>query len=342
MRKLLLGLLLLSGCSATLEPLLTAPDAQTFDEKLKIHGPVEAGEVSTLKREARGRDLGRARNAASLLSLSREAEAEQTLESLGSTTTDPAIWATAAASRLLKEQLGQGAFPKSLERSDMIRQGLQSAESKIYQTSFRLATRLKLPELQAEIPKALNSQDSETQALAVAALTPAQAKERLPELQARLKEADYATFPQMATALVETRDQAAWEVVVQSWLEHARDSGAQLGFINHVNFHMTPAIYAFMVDRAGRKDKFAEQAYFVLVTQVVQETYPCDHFLMALTLPRLKQAAKTGKREDEPEILVTVVSQGGNPSKSRPEWEKRLHGQAAVDFAEKWLSEHRK
>lgn len=241
MRKFTLFLLLLAGCSATrLEPLLSATDEQTFDEKLRIHGPVDSYEVSTLQSEVRGKDPLRARNAASLLTLSREPEAEQSLETLGAATTDVPIWATAAASRLLNQgALGHGSFPKSLERPDMVRQGLQSTDLKIYKTAFTLARRLKMPELQTEIPKALNSPDSGVVAPAVAALTPAQARERLDELKLRLKDANFETFPEMAIALVETRDPKAWEAVVQSWLEHNRDSGSQLGFINQVNFHMT-------------------------------------------------------------------------------------------------------
>lgn len=341
MRKFPLVLLLLAGCSTTLEPLLTAPDAKTFDEKLRIHGPVDSWEVSTLQREAQSKDALRARNAASLLTLSREPAAEQSLETLGAATTDEQIWATAAASRLLKEQLGHGSFPKSLERADMIRAGLQSSDVKIYKTAFTLARRLKMPELQAEIPKALKSSDPGVVALGVGALTPEQARERMDELQAALAKADYETFPAMATALVETRDKKAWEVVARSCIEHKKGN-ALLAFVNEVNFHMTPAIYAFMVSRAARQDEFADYAYDILVSQVVQETYPCDRFLMSLSLPRLKKAAQTKKRDQDPEILVTVVSWGKNPSKNRPDWEQLIHGQAAVDFAEKWLSEHRK
>lgn len=178
MRKLALSLLLLlAGCTSTLEPLLSAPDAKTFDEKLKIHGPVDSSEVPTLEREAAGKDPLRARNATSLLTLSRDPKAQQQLEKLGASTADLNIWGTATADALLAEQLGHGQVPKSLERSDMTLQGLKSSDSKIYQTAFVMAQRLKLPELQTEIPKALNSKDAEIQALAVAALTPEQARE---------------------------------------------------------------------------------------------------------------------------------------------------------------------
>ena len=338
MRRFLPVLVLLAGCSASLEPLLSAPDDRTFDEKLKIHGPVDSSEVSTLKREARGQDPSRARNAASLLTLSREPEAEQELENLGATTNDVKVWSIAAASRLLKEQLDLGAFPKSLERPEMIREGLKSADSKVYKTSFALAHRLKLPELQAEIPQALQSQDSEIQALAIAALSPEQVLQRMDEIKKRLKEADYKTFPKMAIALVETRDPKAWDAVVKAYLEN----DDRLSFLNDVNFHMTSAIYAFMVDRAARKDKFAEDAYDSLASQVVQETYPCDRFLMNLTLARLQAAARDKRIDQEAEILVTIASWGSNPSKHRPDWDKVLHGPAALEAAQKWLSEHRK
>lgn len=340
MRKFALALVFLAGCSANLEPLLSAPDDKTFDEKLKIHGPVDSWEVSTLQSEAQGKDPLRARNAASLLTLSREPEAEKSLIALGAATADVQIWSTAAASQMLKEQLGHGTFPRGLERADMIRLGLRSSDLKIYKTAFRLAQRLKMPELQAEIPKALQSAEPSVQALGVAALSPEQARERMGELQAYLKQADFETFPPMAIALIETRDKKAWEVVARSLVEH--DMSARLDFINRVNFHMTPALYAFLVSRATQKDKFADDAYDILVSQVIQETYPCDRFLMNLTLPRLKAAAQTGKRDEEPEMLVTVAARGSNPSKHRLDWEELLHGQRAVEAAEKWLSEHRK
>jgi hypothetical protein len=330
-------LIFLSGCSASLEGLLSAPDQKTFDERLKIHGPVDPSEVSTLKREAQNQDRTRARNAVWLLTLSREPAAEQALEFLGSTTADLQIWSSAAASRLLKQQLGIDGFPKSLERRDMVRLGLKSADAKIYKTAFTLAQRLKLPELQKEIPLALRSRDTEIQALAVAALTPEQARQRIGELHSALRAADYATYPALASALVETRDPKAWEIVATTSGDHP----SRLGFINHANFHLTPALHDFMVDRAARHDKFASDAYDILVSQVVQETYPCDPFLMKLTLPRLKAAARSGKRDEDPEILVTIVSRGSNPGKRRPDWNDLLHGQAAVDFAQKWLSAHR-
>ncbi len=105
---------------------------------------------------------------------------------------------------------------------------------------------------------------------------------------------------------------------------------------------MTPNLYAFIKDRSTRKDKFAREAYDILLSQVVQENYPCDRFLMAQTLAALKTEVKTGERDEDAEILVTIVSWGSNPSKNRPDWEKLIHGQAAVDFAQKWLNEHRK
>lgn len=338
MRRFLPFLILLAGCSASLEPLLSSPDDKTFDEKLRIHGPVDSSEVASLKREALGKDSLRARNAASLLALSREPEAGQILETLGSTTGDVQIWSTAAASRLVKEQLDLGAFPKTLERPEMIREGLKSADPKVYKTAFTLATRLKLPELQAEIPKAMQSKDTEIQALGIAAMSPEQVSRRLDEFQGLLKEADYNTFPKMAVALVETRDKKAWDAVAKAYLEN----DDRLSFNNYVNFHMTPALYAFMVDRATRPDKFADEAYDSLASQVVQETYPCDRFLMQLTLPRLKAAAQSKKRDEEAEIVVTIAARGSNPSKHRPEWKELLHGPAAVEAAEKWLSAHRK
>ncbi|MBN9420717.1 MAG: hypothetical protein J0I12_35050 [Candidatus Eremiobacteraeota bacterium] len=201
MRRFLPLLLVLAGCSASLEPLLSAPDSETFDEKLRIHGPIDSSELSTLKREVQSKEPLRAHNAASLLTLSREAEAEQVLEQLGATTADVRIWATASASRLLKEQLDKGAFPKTLERPEMIREGLKSPDPKVYKTAFALAHRLKLPELQAEIPKALQSKDSEIQALGIVALSPDQVRARLTEIQAHLQDADHLTYPKMAIAL---------------------------------------------------------------------------------------------------------------------------------------------
>lgn len=338
---MLLGLLLLAGCSSSrLEPLLRAPDSQAFDEQLKIHGPIEAGEVYQLKQEALGKDPLRARNAAALLTLSRDPSAGESLEGLAATTQDAAIWSTAAASALLREQLGHGAFPAALLRPEMAREGLKSQDSKAYRTAFEIARRLKLPELETEIPKALKSKDSETQAAAIAALSPEQAKSRLKELKAGLKEADYNSFPPMAIALIETGDKDAWQAVVDSYLhEHEHDS-VSTAFPNEVNFAMTPQIYAFMVDRAQRKDEFAPEAFHSLVFQVVQENKKCDHLLMSLALPRLREAARTKVRDDDPEVLVTVVANGGNPTKHIPEWGKRVHGPEALAFAEKWLKEH--
>lgn len=140
------------------------------------------------------------------------------------------------------------------------------------------------------------------------------------------------------TLLVETRDKKAWDAVARSYFENEH----HLFFINDVNFHMTPTIHDFMVDRAARKDKFADEAYSSLVSQVVQETYPCDRFLMTLTLARLQAAARTRQIDQDAEILVTIASRGSNPSKHPPDWDKVLHHQAAIEAAEKWLSEHRK
>ncbi|MFN8609115.1 MAG: hypothetical protein U0931_16385 [Vulcanimicrobiota bacterium] len=341
MRRSWMLVLLLAGCSSSrLEPLLSAPDAQTFDRQLKIHGPIEDGEVATLEREARGPDARRARNAVSLLTLSRQAGATQSVLGLGSSTNDLELWSTATASALLREKLEQGAVPAGLLRPDMARQGLKSADLKTYRIAFQVAGRLKLPELQAELPKALESTDSETRALAIRALSPQQAQSHLAELRAELKTADYATFPPLAIALINSGEPAAWQAVVDSYLkDHERDS-AQTSFLNEVNFNMTPQIYAFMVDRAKRSDEFAREAFSSLVFQVIQENKHCDHALMALALPRLREAARTKKRDDDPEMLVTVVAQGGNPSKTLPDFEKRMHGPQAQAFAEQWLKDH--
>lgn len=341
MRKTILALFLLVGCSAArLEPLLNASDSKSFDEQLKIHGPVTSDEVSTLIREAKRSDAKRSHNAIALLTLSRDPAAQETLEQLGASTNDVNAWGTATASALLREQLDVAKVPAALERADMAKLALQSSDVKLYRTAFIMARRLKLPELQAEIPKAMRSSDPETRALGVAALSPEQAKGQLAGLKAQLKESNYATFPQLAIALISTRDRDAWEAVARSFEEHEPDHSTQTSFVNHVNFNMTPELYAFMVDRVKKHDKLAEEAYFILVSQVTHETYPCDRFLMTLTLPRLRQAVKTKKRDQDAEVLVTLVSQGSNPSKSRPEWKDLIHGQAAVDFAEKWLKEH--
>ena len=337
---MLLGLLL-AGCSSSrLEPLLSAPNSQAFDEQLKIHGPIESGEVYQLKQEALGKDQLRARNAAALLTLSRDPSAGESLQGLAATTQDAAIWSTAAASALLREQLGHGAFPAALLRPEMAREGLKSQDPKAYLTAFEIARRLKLPELQTEIPKALKSKDSETQAAAISALSPEQAKGRLAELKAGLKAADYASWPPMAVALIETGDKAAWQAVVDSILHDHEHDSVQSSFVNKVNFDMSPQVYAFMVDRAQRKDEFAPEAYHSLVFQVVQENKQCDRLVMSLALPRLREAARTKVRDDDPEVLVTVVANGGNPSKYIPEWGKRVHGPEALAFAEKWLKEH--
>jgi len=103
--------LLLMGCSAVPEALLTAPDQPSFNEALKVHGPVRDTEVSALISEASGQNPVRAYNALQLLSLSRSQDAQAALERIGATTPDPRRWACAASSLLVREELGQGKFP---------------------------------------------------------------------------------------------------------------------------------------------------------------------------------------------------------------------------------------
>jgi len=215
---------------------------------------------------------------------------------------------------------------------------LGSADRKLYLTSLRVAVRLKLPELEQELPRALQSKESEVVGVAAGALNLAQTKAALPLLTAGLKEADHLSFPVLCLALIRSGDARAQQAVVEAY--GAQETTRRLAFVKKANFAMEPALETFLQKRVGVADEFGQEAFAILVSQVTLGVSPCDRRLMGLALPRPRKAAQSKTRDEEAEILITVVAAGGNPSGLRPDFSRLKHGQEAVDLAQTRLKSH--
>jgi hypothetical protein len=328
-----------------LESLLNASTEEKFSEQFYIHGPIREEELPAIFEATTSSRANRRRNAAGALCATLKGNAAELQSRVILETTDVEVWAIEVDCTLDRDQSLAG------KRPDMIKLALADSKPKVLAVGLRAATLSNYPGAHELARKYFDHPDAKVRAAAVSGLTPEDVRELLPRLKDMIaKENDEDTFIMLAKSLVRTNDQEAAAIVVNALekLKEKRDT-LYLHFFNDLALFTAPdpVITKLLFTLTRGRSTLRDDAFSVFSRWVwSKHLEPKPEFVQMCideikqgnlsTDPRRKPEARP--EQDECENMLSFMHDGKNPIGN---FEGRVRGKDAVEFAQKWLTENK-
>jgi hypothetical protein len=345
---LLLGVIIACSRSSALtnpllESLLSASTEEKFNDQFYFHGPVREEELPAIFEATTSRTDYRRRNGAKLLCTTLKGNATNLQQRVILETKYVELWAIELDCVMDRDQGLAG------KRPEMIKAALDDSNPRTLAVGLRAATLTNYPGAHEQARKYLDHQDAKVRAAAVSGLTPEDVRELLPRLQQMIaEENDEATWVLMAKSLIRTSDPDATDVVVKQLekLKGKRDT-LWLHFFNELALFTAPdaIITKLMFVLARGQSTLRDEAFSVFSRwvwskhldpkpEVVQMCIDEIKSGNLSTDPRRRPDAKP--EQEECENMLSYMHDGKNPI---GDFEGRIRGKNAVEFAEKWLKD---
>lgn len=326
-----------------LESLLSASTDEKFNDQFYIHGPVREEELPAIFEATTSRTGYRRRNGASLLCTTLKGNAAELQQRVILETKYVELWAIELDCVMDRDQSLVG------KRPEMIKSALEDSNPVTLAVGLRAATLTNYPGAHEQARKYLDHKDAKVRAAAVSGLTPEDVRELLPRLKQMIaEENDEATWVLMAKSLVRTSDPDATDVVVKQLekLKEKRDT-LWLHFFNELALFTAPdpVITKLMFVLARGQSTLRDEAFSVFSRWVWSKHLDPNPEVVQMCIDEIKKGnlstdprrrPEARPEQEDCENMLSYMHDGKNPI---GDFEGRIRGKDAVEFAEKWLKD---
>jgi hypothetical protein len=327
-----------------LESLLNAPSEKEFNERFYLHGSVRPEELPAIFEATTSSWAYRRRNGASLLCTTLKGNAAELQQRVILETKYVELWAIEFDCAMDRNPELAG------KRPDMIKAALDNSDPRILAVGLRAAIMSNYPGAHEQARKYIDHENPKVRAAAVSGLTPDDVRELLPKLKEMIaKEQDEDTFIMLAKSLIRTNEASATDIVVKQLeqLKGKRDT-LWLHFFNDLALFTPPDAMItkllFMMARGHgtlRDDAFSVFSRWVWSKHLDPNPEAVKMCMAEIeggnlsTDPRRQPFAS--EEQEDCENMFSYMHNGKNPIN---DFEGRIRGKDAVEFAQKWLKEN--
>lgn len=330
--------------NSLLESLLDAPNDKQFNERFYLHGTVREEELPAIFEATTSSRTYRRRNGASLLCTTLKGNAADLQKRVVLETKYLELWAIELDCTLDRDE------SLASKRPEMIKAALESSDPLTLAVGLRAATLSNYPGAHEQARKYLDHKDPKVRAAAVSGLSPADIRELLPRLKQMIAdENDEDTFILIAKSLIRTNDADASEIVVKQ-LEKLKEKSDTLWlhFFNDLALFTAPdpMITKLMFTLARSHSTLRDDSFSVFSRWVWSKHLEAKPEVVQLCIDEIKHGnlstdprrkPEAGQEQEECEIMFSYMHDGKNPIDN---FEGRIRGKDAIEFAEKWLKQN--
>lgn len=328
-----------------LESLLDASNDKEFNERFYLHGTVREEELPAIFEATTSSWPNRRRHGASLLCTTVKGNAAELQKRVVLETKYLELWAIELDCTLDRDESLAG------KRPDMIKSALESSDPLTLSVGLRAATLSNYPGAHEQARKYLDNKDPKVRAAAVSGLSPEDIHELLPRLKQMIaNEQDEDTFILIAKSLIRTNDNDATDVVSKQ-LETLKEKGDTLWlhFFNDLALFTAPdpMITKLLFTLARGHSTLRDEAFSVFSRWVWSKHLEAKPEVVRMCIDEIKRGnlSTDPRRKPEPseeqnecEQMFSYMHDGKNPIDN---FEGRIRGQDAIEFAEKWLKDNK-